>query len=133
MKKNFIFLLLLSILLVSANSALAEWRQVGQGMYIGDFAKNGNYLTYSTKIDKTSPIWQQYMTDHKFSENDMGNFDSMVLKSTYDCSLRRIMVNSIQYYDASGNQMGAFVDQTWRNDPNNSADILCKQNKLKQF
>ena len=117
--------LLLVVVLFSANFAFAEWKQVAPGTYVDGFNRNGNYITYSTKVYKTSSMWQQYMNAHNFTAENMGNFDSMIINSTYDCAASRIKVDSVQMYDTSGNQMGAFVDNTWKDDYQGSGRVMC--------
>ena len=118
-------ILLLVVILFSANMVFAEWRQVSEGTYVGNFSRNNDFLIYSTKVYKSSDMWQQYMNSHNFSEENMENFGSMIINSIYDCATSRIKIDSVQVYDKSGNQISDKSEGDWKEDTQGFGRAMC--------
>ena len=118
-------ILLFIIVLFSANIACAEWKQVAPGTYVNGFNRNNDFIMYSTKVYRSSDMWQQYANEHNFSSENMENFGSMIINSVYDCTLNRIKVDSVQVYDTSGNQIKDFSDDDWKDDTKGLGRAMC--------
>ncbi len=118
-------ILLFIVVLFSANMVFAEWRQVAQDTYVGNFSRNNDLIIYSTKVYKTSDMWQQYINAHNFTEENTENMNSMIINSVYDCALNRIKVDSVQVYDASGNQIGDHTGNDWKKDTQGLGRTMC--------